>query len=329
VAGVGAVVPGRGAGLLWRYLSQQVSSVSLLAHSSTDPSAGPGRAGVEQVFPPHVDVLIVNYRTGRLVMELLTKLTDPRLHVYVWDNSGELDARQVPSAVHLVTSPTNVLYASANNQLFEMCDGDFVLLLNPDVEIDSDRVMLLAHELQRRHHAWGVAPLFLNVDGTRQNYYRRLPTTPSMLADRLAILRPFFWTSWRSYQYFDLDCQTEVAIEAPPGACLMLSREYVTTPLFDEAYALFFNDADLARRLNASGKSCYLAPTVAVCHLRGASLNEARAEQHSVVARLYDEAAVVYAGRHLRYARVIKWIIRLRTLLYPIWDRCCEPPRVS
>ena len=56
----------------------------------------------------------------------------------------------------------------------------------------------------------------------------------------------------------------------PPAACLLVRRSTVGRTLFDEQYRLFFNDTDLARRLNAAHE-CWYAADVTARHLRGAS----------------------------------------------------------
>ncbi|HVB28067.1 MAG TPA: hypothetical protein VNE21_09180 [Mycobacteriales bacterium] len=246
----------------------------------------------------HVDVLIVNYRTGPLTERAAAALAGPGVHVFVRDNSGELLAPEAaPLPAVTVGDGRNVLYAPACNELYRLCDGDLVLLANPDVELTHTGLCDLVAALRTDPGAWGATPALRNPDGTAQEYYRRLPTPASMLADRLPPLRLPLAAAWRRHVYHDRSYLKDGVVEQPPGACVLLYRE--EPELFDEAFALFFNDVDLARRRNATGRHCRFVGSVTAHHVRGASLAADRRLDRYRVARAYDAAALAYARRHL------------------------------
>lgn len=256
----------------------------------------------------HVDVLIVNYLSGDLTLLAAAAVQAPGVHIFIADNSGELQGTETLNfATKVIHNRVNVYYAKANNDLYRLCNGEFVLLLNPDVVCCASDLIGLVHELQFSPDAWGATPRLTNVDGSDQNYYRRLPTLQSMIADRMPAARPLLRSAWRNHIYVDLDMSKPGQVQAPPGACLLLKRSTAGPTLFDERYPLFFNDADLARRLNGKGICLYVS-SVRVTHLKGASLAEERKRRRYAIARSYDLSAVQYARENIRGWQAV-WII--------------------
>lgn len=258
--------------------------------------------------PLHVDVLIVNYGTGDLTAQAVAAVAGPGVHVWVWDNSGEVVAAPPPGLSGLFGDGTNTYFAAANNELFNQCDGDLVLLLNPDVVLPWQALMTLTDALQSRTGAWGVAPRLLNPDGSDQNYLHGSPTFAALLADRLPALRKVFKRAYRAYTCADVDLRKEQVVVQPPAACLLVRRAAVGT-LFDPRYRLFFNDADLARRCNKSG-TCHYIPSVQAVHLRGESFR--RLGPNYRIAREYDRSMMDYARANIRGGAALLPVVWLR-----------------
>jgi GT2 family glycosyltransferase len=157
-------------------------------------------------------------------------------------------------------------------------------------------------------------PRLIGVDGEDQNYLRRLPTVSMLLADRLPLLRSLFPTAYERYYYKDVDLSVSGTVEQPPAACLLVRRDLVGERLFDESYPLFFNDTDLARRLNASGKHCRYVATVTASHVGGASIARARPTRRSWIRREYDLSLLRYARRNVRGWFVLVPVIAIRVV---------------
>jgi N-acetylglucosaminyl-diphospho-decaprenol L-rhamnosyltransferase len=244
----------------------------------------------------HVDVLVVNYGTGDLVRRGVELVKGPGVHLWVYDNSGELLA-EPPVVDGLLGDGSNHYFAAANNALYDCCDAPYVLLLNPDVELVFEDLLRLATALEDRPGAWGVAPRLLEADGSDQHYLYALPTVRALLADRLPLLGRVFRRSYARYVQADVDLRRSQVVIQPPAACLLVRRSVLGPTLFDEQYRLFFNDTDLARRLNVTHE-CWYAADVTARHLRGASF--ARLPRGHDTAREYDRTLLRYARNNLR-----------------------------
>ncbi|MFT5724720.1 MAG: GT2 family glycosyltransferase, partial [Bacteroidia bacterium] len=94
---------------------------------------------------PKVSIVILNYNTKHLLLELIPfvlQSTYSNFEVVVADNAssdGSLDAVKVnfPS-VRCIQLETNQGYAGGYNESLKQLDTDFWVLLNSDVEVDSD-----------------------------------------------------------------------------------------------------------------------------------------------------------------------------------------------
>ena len=271
------------------------------------------------VRPRHVDVLIVNYKTGDLAAAAAAAVAGPGFHIHLWDNSGEL-LTDPPSGLELLGDGSNIWFAPANNRLAGRCHGEFILLMNPDLHLTYDQALALVAGADRHPAAWAVAPRLLNSDGTDQDYLQRLPGVRALLADRLPMLRRrLLRSAYDRFMATDVDLRTEQTVEQPPAACLLLRRDKVSVPLFDEKYRLFFNDTDLARRHNATAE-CWLVPSVTAVHLRGESFRREKPRSGYATAREYDRSLLRYARANLRFWQILVPVIAARLLASRVLD---------
>jgi len=286
--------------------------------SSEGEEVLPDRAG------PQVDVLIVNYLTPELTCRALGALSSSGAVFYIRDNSGDLDPAQVraecPSTT-VVSDGTNNFFARGNNELYELGQGELVLLLNPDVILRPDSLARLVEALARDDDLWGVVPQLLNEDGSNQAYYRRLPTLVTILCDRLPPLRVLFRAAWARYLYRDMQPGRTFSPEAPPAACILLRREIVGRVLFDECLTLFFNDTDLCLRMRRAGKKVDLVPGAQALHVRGASLGRLREADRFAVAAIYDKDCLAYARKHFRAWRAVQFAVLIRRAVQAVAER--------
>lgn len=267
-----------------------------------------------------VDVLIVNYRTPDLTVKAVAELAGPLVSFWVRDNSNDISSDDLSAAsgqspVRLVRDGRNSLYAAGNNEIFRLGHARHVLLLNPDVLLPRQALFVLLHELRSGPDLWAVAPRLLNSDGTPQNYYRRFPTTLTVLCDRLPVLRRVYRGHWRRHVYAGESFDIQREVEAPPGACLLLDRSQLEGQLFDETLSLFYNDTDLCLRMARRGRRLVLIPGAAAEHIRGASLDRARERDRYFVARLYDANCLTYSQKNLRGWQLVLVAIAARRLV--------------
>ncbi len=230
-----------------------------------------------------VSILLVNWNTRQLTLRCLDSLPasthdDLRYEVIVVDNgsvdgsAAALESRR--DVDHLIRNAENRGYAAATNQAYAISSGDLVLLLNSDVRFSPGSLSVLVSFLRGRSGVAGVAPLYLNPDGTLQEHYYRLPTFRMVLSNSNALLRrlPPFKRWIRSYRMIDDDFSRPRPVQQPSASCLLLRRSSLPAMLLlDERYPIYFNDVALARSLANAGHELWMTPDAAVVHEYGAS----------------------------------------------------------
>ncbi len=252
---------------------------------------------------PDISVLLLSWNTRELTLEALDSL--PRsiddgttYEAIVVDNAsqdGSAEALAERDDIKLIANPENRGYAEAVNQAYERAQGEFVLLLNSDVEFRPGSLSVLIRFLRQRPEVAGVGPLYLNPDGTEQQHHYRFPTFGATIGNMSRPLAriPAFAKRVREYRMLDDDFSKPRPVEQPSASCLLIRRSALTDDkLMDEQFPIYFNDVALAYSLASRGHELWMTPEAVVVHEHGASTRQmggALARQH--------------IGAHIRYIR--------------------------
>ena len=194
-----------------------------------------------------------------------------------------------------IDNPVNRGFAGAVNQGVAATTAPFVLLLNPDCELLAGVGSLV--DLCQRDRVAGAGGLLLCADGSPQTgfFCRSLPTPQALALEALGVNR--LWPSNRvnrRLRMLDMDPSAGCEVEQPAGAFLMLRRDALEElgGLDEGFHPLWFEDADLCRRLRDAGYALRYSPGAKATHAGAHSVREL-----SLQARL--EA---WYGGLLRYA---------------------------
>ena len=156
------------------------------------------------------------------------------------------------------------------NQAYAHSSGEFVLLLNSDVDLTVGSLSALKQFLLDHPNAAGVAPLYLNPDGSPQPFHFRLPTFAVLLANGSLLVRrvmPGSTRILRDYRMLDDDFSAPLRVPQPSASCLLLRRSCLLDGVvFDERYPIFFDDVMLARSLFERGLELWVTPDSVVVH---------------------------------------------------------------
>src|SRR5581483_413730 len=111
---------------------------------------------------------------------VITRDAGLSFEVFVIDNNSQDGSADMVASKHawvrLIRNQENLGFARANNQALRQVGGDFVLLLNPDTEVQKDAIGNLMAFLRNHPQCGVVAPQLLNSDGTIQRSCRAFPT---------------------------------------------------------------------------------------------------------------------------------------------------------
>jgi N-acetylglucosaminyl-diphospho-decaprenol L-rhamnosyltransferase len=202
--------------------------------------------------------------------------------VVVVDNNSKDDtvreAQANPLEVHTIISSHNLGFAGAVNQAVKVAEGDFLVILNPDVIATAGSLDKLVQAL-RTDTVGAAGGLLMGEDGLPQKGFavRRFPTIGSMLAEVLLLNR--IWPGNPCnlrYRCLDLDYQTAHEVDQPAGACLAVRRQaWEAVNGFDEGFfPVWFEDVDFCRRIRDGGWKIVYCPDAIFLHTGGHSVNQ-------------------------------------------------------
>ncbi len=242
------------------------------------------------------------------------------------DGSAEIARRLAPWA-RVIANADNRGFAAACNQALQGDDSPLALFLNPDARIAPDALAALAAALDSDRRAAAAGPALVDARGRVWPSAPRRELGPRGYWAQYSLLAPL----WRRIWGAAAGRARSLAPAAKPrpaawlmGACLLARREaFDAAGGFPEAYHLYCEDAELGKRLRASGATLLYVPAAEAFHAHGAS--SAKAPGESAVALF--RALRLYADRNLApreaeaLARRVRLDMRLRMALSGIAHR--------
>mgnify|MGYP003347316807 CR=1 FL=1 len=255
---------------------------------------------------PEVTAVLVNYNAGpelrRALQSVADEMSGHPWEAFVIDNasidgSGAIVSEFAPHA-RLITNQENVGFARGVNQGLRLASAPLVLLINPDCHLVAGAVASMTAVLNAYPSCAVVGPRILNPDGSVQGSARGDPDMLTGLFGRTTFLRKVFpeLAVSRRNVLLDNGSGDSVAVDWLSGACMMARRDALEKiGGFDERYFLYWEDADLCRRLRAAGYEVRYEPSATAVHRVGHSSRRTRA----VAIRAFHDSAYLYYSTHV------------------------------
>jgi len=272
---------------------------------------------------PVVAAVVVNYNSGgeleRALRSIADELTSVPWEGVVVDNASADESAKAVSAfapVRLRRNSENVGFGRGVNQGVRETTAPYVLIMNPDCRLVAGAMATLRAELDRHDGCAIVGPRILDPDGSIQGSARGDPDMLTGLFGRTAMLRrhlPFLPVARRNVVVDDVirSGEPSMPVEWLSGACMLARREaFEAVKGFDDRYFLYWEDADLCRRLRARGYHVRYVPGASAIHRVGHSTRTARIAS----IRAFHDSAYLYYATHVAPAASSKRMIA-RTLL--------------
>lgn len=239
--------------------------------------------------PPSIDVIIVNYCTGSLVVASLASLEPerrsvPGLRAIVVDNaspdgSGDLIAQAIAARgwgwVTLLRSPRNGGFGAGNNLGIDWALGrddpaDLFWLLNPDTIVQPRAASVLTRFMVSHPSAGIAGSALLEADETPWPFAFRFPTILGEVerAARLGILSHLL----RDRAVLRAMGAAAERVDWVSGASFVVRRELLQQGLrFDETFFLYYEETDFCLHAARGGWECWYVPDAIVLHVAGQS----------------------------------------------------------
>jgi GT2 family glycosyltransferase len=265
--------------------------------------------------------VIVNYNAGsELVLALqsvASDLTGREWEAVVVDNASTDGSDAFTHAfaprVRLIRNSSNVGFGRAVNQGMAASRAPLVLIMNPDCRLHAGAVATLQGQLDVHDGCAVVGPRVLDPDGAVQGSARGDPDMLTGLFGRTGRLREWFPLLPAARRNVVTDVAIgngtpSVVVDWVSGACMLVRRSaFEAVGGFDARYFMYWEDADLCRRLRGHGYHVRYVPGATVVHQVGHSSRSARAAS----IRAFHESAYQYYAAHVAKGPVKRTLARV------------------
>ncbi len=242
---------------------------------------------------PLLSIILVNYRGKEFTIQCLRSLYAHQLsfpfEIIVVDNhsdDGSVDViRRSFPRVTILELPENKGFGFANNEGAAKARGEYLFFLNNDTEIENDCFTPIINFFSTRTHVGIVGPKLVYGDGSFQLSFGKFPTllneyqTKRLLKRERRLVPPT--------QPQQVDWVT--------GAALCIPKLLFTSiGGFDQHYFMYFEDADLCKRVSNEGYSVWYIPALGIVHHKGKSYTQS-SERITVE---YRKSQLYYYQKH-------------------------------
>ena len=218
---------------------------------------------------------IVTYNNISTIAKTLETLfgetKDIDFKLYVLDNGSsdgtpEFIEKNYPD-VTVIRSGKNVGFGAGHNIIINQVKSKYHAVINPDIVLTQNAVKKMADYMDENPDIGLLSPRICFPDGRDQILGKRNPHLKYLVASRLRGDEPS--KLLREYAMLDCDLSKPTEIENATG-CFMFIRTDILKSIggFDDGFFMYFEDADLARRINEVSK-CVYYPDAVVNHVWG------------------------------------------------------------
>lgn len=218
-----------------------------------------------------LSIAIVNYKTAELTRKLLESIEREGLEseVVVLDNGsgddiGEIVKENFPR-VKFIQNETNTGFSRGYNAAIDQTNGDYILLLNSDIEVRKGSLKKLLEAAKSYDQTAVVVGKLILPDGLTQKSAFHLPNL-------VGAVKEYFLGVKDSYFSFLPDQKNVSKVEGAVMACFLIPRKiWERIGKLDEGTELYLEDVEYCRRLKNAGIPIYYIPQAVFDHHHGAS----------------------------------------------------------
>ena len=225
-----------------------------------------------------LSIIIVNYNVTRLLRNCLLSIQKyaegENYEVIVIDNASTDTSWSdlIPEfpKVHFISSEHNEGFAVANNKAIKTAAGEYVLLLNPDTELEGYYMKDILDFADSKPDFGCLGIKMHDAEGNFLPESKR--SVPDMFNSFEKLFTNFKRSNSKSYYRSDIDENAVTEVDVVTGAFLLIRREiYEKLGGLDEAYFMYGEDIDLCYTLLRSGYKNYYYGKASLLHHKGES----------------------------------------------------------
>lgn len=223
-----------------------------------------------------LSIVIVSWNVQGLLRNCLKSIQlavqDYRTEIFVVDNasrdgSAEMVASEFPD-VNLIVNRENVGFGAANNQALKLCQGNYILLINPDTLVPQDAIRNMIQFLKKRPRAGLVGPE--QMDGNGHLLLNWVRWNPREMVE-FAVESLASMGKGRSKILFRRPRRVPIL----NAACWLVRREVLqAVGFFDGDLFMYAEEPDMCSRIRDAGWEIWLLREVHIIHYKRQSIRQ-------------------------------------------------------
>ncbi|MFA5163506.1 MAG: glycosyltransferase family 2 protein [Patescibacteria group bacterium] len=234
-----------------------------------------------------ISVVIVSWNVKEQLRENLKALYASQVkfswEVFVVDNASEDGSQEMLKeffpGVKLIANDSNLGFAKANNIAIRQAQGRFILLLNPDMRLQTDTLEKMLDFMANKKSAVVAGARLLDREGKVLPQVRNFPTfwDQALVILKLPHLFPGLLSKYLQ-KNFDYSQASKVA--SIRGSFFLIDRLAYQAisgqdkPLLDERYFVWFEEVDFCRQVYKLGGEVWYNPEATALDLVGQSFKQ-------------------------------------------------------
>lgn len=256
-----------------------------------------------------LSIIIVNYNVTQLLRNCLIsiqKYSDGIDYEVIVIDNNSIDRSWndlIPEfpKVHFIASEKNEGFAKANNKAIERATGEYLLILNPDTELED---FYLNEILDFANSKTNFGCLGVRMHDANGNFLPESKrSVPGMINSFEKLFTNFKNKNSKSYYRNDVGENGIAEVEVITGAFLLVKKEvYEKVGGLDERYFMYGEDIDLCYTLLNNGYQNYYYGKASILHHKG----ESTVKNEIYLERFYG-AMQIFIDKYYRESKPLQY----------------------
>ena len=216
-----------------------------------------------------LSIIVVNYNSWPDVLLQATSFQsahqEGEMELLVVDNASTAAAtskKPIDTSIKWLDLPENGGFAAGVNAGARVAQGKWLLLLNPDVTLETEtlsQVMRLLDSYDSKKQVAVIGTKLTNPDGSIQASAGPFPSFSR-------IFKEVFMSS-NKRRYSDMNPEKSQQVDWVTGAFMLIRKDvFEAVGGFCEDYFLYFEETDFCHKVQAGGYQTSYDPSMSVCH---------------------------------------------------------------